>query len=299
MTERHDNLATHVKFAKMHGAGNDYIYIDATATNPPKNLPLLARLISDRHFGIGTDGLVLIMKSDKADFRMRMFNADGSEAQMCGNASRCIGKYVFDKGLTHKTQITLDTLAGVKTLSLHLGDDGKVASVTVDMGIPVTDGVVTEGIDASRPVTLDQDGTLFTFMPVSMGNPHAVIFGKGIVDDAHVLGWGPKLECHPVFPHKANIEFAEIIDPRSIRMRVWERGTGETLACGTGACATAVAAAMRGLASREVDIILTGGTLHIRWDEASGHVFMTGPASWIAEGIYYFPTNQNPSNDPS
>lgn len=258
-----------VNFTKMQGAGNDYIYINAMDTIP-ENLPLLSRQISDRHFGIGSDGLVAIMPSDTADFRMRMFNADGSEAEMCGNASRCIGKYVYERGLTDKRTITLETLAGIKMLLLDV-EDGVVNSVTVDMGEPELNIV---------------DGLEFAVTAVSMGNPHAVIFCDEITDEL-VLCHGPKLESDPVFPNKSNIEFARIIDRSHIQMRVWERGTGETLACGTGACATLVAAVVNGLADRTAVVHLLGGDLEIRWDENTNHVYLKGGAEFVADGNYY------------
>ncbi|MCM1070024.1 MAG: diaminopimelate epimerase, partial [Alistipes timonensis] len=233
-----------LKFTKMHGIGNDYVYIDCTASCPD-NIEDLARRVSDRHTGVGGDGLVLILPSEIADFKMRMFNADGSEGRMCGNASRCIGKYAYDRGLTDRENITLETLSGVKYLSLHLGNDGKVESVTVDMGEP-------EFIPELIPVLADRNlaipaeadgGEILEVNAVSTGNPHGVVF----VDDLDAFGArvhtaGPILETHPMWPERANIEFAQVLSPSEIRMRVWERGSGETMACGTGACATAVAA---------------------------------------------------------
>ena len=279
-----------VPFAKMHGAGNDYIYIDGTKTQP-HDLADLARRVSDRHFGIGSDGLVVIMLSDKADFRMRMFNSDGSEAEMCGNASRCIGKYVYERGLTSKTVVTLETFAGIKILHLNV-EEGCVVSVSVDMGEPVLRPVDIPVASSdpekriSEPFCLG--GKEYRITGVSMGNPHGVIFTDNLSDEV-VLGEGPQLEVAEIFPRKANIEFARVASPERIEMRVWERGTGETLACGTGACATAVAAILNGLTEggREVDIVLTGGTLHIKWDETTGHVIMTGPAEFICDGIFY------------
>lgn len=279
---------TEIKFSKMHGAGNDYIYIDATRTTP-ENLPDLARKMSDVHFGIGSDGLVAIMLSDVADFRMRMFNSDGSEAEMCGNASRCIGKYVYDLGLTDKTEVSLETLAGIKILHLHVSD-GRVDAVTVDMGEPVLSPdkvpVLSSNCEAKVAETEIIAGKPYAITAVSMGNPHAVIFTDRITDEM-VLGEGPVLEKAEIFPRKANIEFARVIDPSTIEMRVWERGTGETLACGTGACATAVAAVLNGLTGRKVDIRLRGGVLSIDWDENTGHVMMTGPAEFICDGVFY------------
>ncbi len=279
-----------IPFAKMHGAGNDYIYINCLES-APENLAELARRVSDRHFGIGSDGLVAIFPSKKADFRMRMFNADGSEAEMCGNASRCIGKYVYEKHLTDKKEITLETLAGIRRLALHTDAEGKVESVTVDMGAPELRPKLVPAVSASEESMVSEPVAVgdihYKITAVSMGNPHAVVFTDRI-SDRQVLEEGPCLECAEIFPAKANIEFARIVSPSEIEMRVWERGTGETLACGTGACATAVAAVLNGLTGRNVDVRLIGGTLHIDWDEKSGHVFMTGPAEFIAEGIFYF-----------
>lgn len=277
-----------IPFTKMHGAGNDYIYIDATETIP-ENLSGLAISMSDYHFGIGSDGLVAIMKSDKADFRMRMYNSDGSEAEMCGNASRCIGKYVYEKGLTAKETVTLETLAGIKILHLHV-KDGIVESVTVDMGIPELRPAVIPVKSSDEKMKISEKETVggktYLITGVSMGNPHGVIFTDEITDE-QVLEEGPILEVADIFPRKANIEFAKIIDRNNIEMRVWERGTGETFACGTGACATAVAAVLNDYADRDVTLHLRGGKLRIVWDEATGHVMMTGPATFICDGIYY------------
>ena len=277
-----------VRFTKMHGAGNDYIYLDATG-EMPEDLPELSRRMSDPHFGVGSDGLVAVMTSDIADFRMRMFNSDGSEAEMCGNASRCIAKFVYEKGLTDSETVPLETLAGIKVLHLHVRE-GVVESVTVDMGAPVLEpaSVPVQSLDPKLRLAEEEtvDGRTYRITGVSMGNPHGVIFVDEIDDDL-VLRQGPLLEEAPIFPAKANIEFAKVLDRSTIEMRVWERGTGETLACGTGACATAVAAALNGLTGREVDVLLRGGTLHIRWDETDGHVFMTGPAAFICDGVFY------------
>ena len=270
-----------IPFTKMHGCGNDYIYVNV-AQHPIDDPVAAAIKWSDRHKGIGSDGLVLIGKSSmpEADFTMRIFNADGSEAMMCGNASRCIGKYLFGKGLTTKTEIRLLTLSGIKVLYLHITDD-IVESVTVDMGEPILEDA-TQFI-ASRG--LDQ-GTF-----VSMGNPHYVIF----TDDVDQVGeTGRSLEYHPAFPQRCNIEFAHIEADGSIRTRVWERGSGITQACGTGACATAVAAALTGKAGRTSQIVMDGGTLNIEWCEADrsdggrffqkNHVYMTGPAAFVFDG---------------
>lgn len=274
----------------MHGLGNDYVYLIARentrfATASEAELSKLARCISDRHTGVGGDGMVMICPSTRADFRMRMWNADGSEAQMCGNASRCVGKLVFDSGLTAKQHLTLETLAGIKILSLHLSAEGQVESVTVDMGAPTLDPAAIPATAAK--ITADYCGTPYTFTAVSMGNPHGVCFVPEVTD-ALVLGFGPLMEKADYWPEKANIEFVKVQDRQNLRMRVWERGTGETQACGTGACATAVAAVLRGLADRKVSVHLPGGTLHIHWDEQSGHVLMTGPATLVAQGVYYY-----------
>lgn len=280
-------------FVKMHGAGNDYVYIDCTgylsALEDCGELPELARAISDRHFGVGGDGLVIIFRDEECDFRMRMFNADGSEAQMCGNASRCIGKYVHDAGLTDKTTVTLRTLAGVKVLHLHVGDDGLVSTVTVDMGIPVTDPARVPCLfpgEVMKSEPVEAGGRTFLVTAVSMGNPHGVIFTDEELTDGLVLGYGPLLERHPVWPQKCNIEFVNVLSPERLRMRVWERGTGETLACGTGACATVVAAVINSLASRKVTVDVRGGSLTIEWNAETGHVLMTGPAVTVAKGEY-------------
>ena len=260
-----------IKFTKMHGAGNDYIYVDTTKY-PIESPEKLSVAWSAPHTGIGSDGLVLIGCSDRADFSMRIFNADGSEAKMCGNASRCIGKYLYEYGLTSKTTITLDTLSDIKVLKLHI-ENGIVDTVTVDMGIPAD----------MQEQTVEADGRKFTGTTVSMGNPHLVIFVDDIKEIA-LESIGPKLENHPSFPGRTNVEFAQILEDGKIRMRVWERGSGITQACGTGACATAVAAALTGRAGRSSDIIMDGGTLTIEWDEKSGHVMMTGGAVRVFDG---------------
>ncbi|MDR1416587.1 MAG: diaminopimelate epimerase [Prevotellaceae bacterium] len=273
-----------MKFTKMHGAGNDYVYIDCTkgeVANPHE----LSKKVSDRHFGVGSDGLVLICKSDVADFRMRMFNADGSEAQMCGNAVRCIGKYVYDKGLTTKTSLTLETLAGVKHLTLFV-NGGKVYKVTVDMGLPeLLPAKIPVAVDGERAVglPLEVDGKVFQMTCVSMGNPHAVTFVKDVKSfDVHHIG--RLIECHALFPEKVNVEFVEPLSADELSMRVWERGSGETWACGTGACATLVAATLNNLSNGKATIHLLGGDLEVEWDKTSGHVYMTGGATTVFEG---------------
>jgi diaminopimelate epimerase len=269
----------------MHGAGNDYIYINAIA-QPVADPQSLAIRLSDRHFGIGGDGIVLIKPSRTADFFMDMYNADGSRGQMCGNAIRCVAKYVHDRRLTDKTTLEIETLSGVKTLELHLDDNRQVATVTVNMGAPV---FAPEQIPVhfageqmiEAPVTVD--GQTYQLTSVSMGNPHTVIFTTG-VKDLDLTRIGPAFEHLPIFPDRVNTEFCEVIDRQTLRMRVWERGSGETLACGTGACATLAAAVVTGRADRKARLELTGGTLEIEWDEASGDIFMTGPAEFVFDG---------------
>ena len=276
-----------IKFTKMHGIGNDYIYINCMES-VPERLPDLAIEMSDRHFGVGGDGIVLICPSEIADFRMRMFNNDGSEARMCGNASRCIAKYVHDHGLTDKQRINLETLSGIKVLSLNMNDEGEVESVTVDMGEPELKAASVPVVTASEKMveeTVETSSGSVKVTAVSMGNPHGVIFVDRI-EDVDFDKLGPELEHHPMWPDRANIEFLQILSPSEARMRVWERGTGETLACGTGACASAVAAALTGRCDRKVTIHLRGGDLTIEWC-ADGHVMMTGSATEVFEGNYY------------
>lgn len=267
-----------IVFTKMHGCGNDYIYVDVMRY-PIADPAEAARLWSDRHKGIGSDGLVLINRSPlpEADFSMRIFNADGSEAMMCGNASRCIGKYLYERGLTDKTQIRLLTLSGVKTLHLHVSNQ-VVESVTVDMGEPVFEDANLHNPDVALP--FQKGEALF----VSMGNPHYVVF----TDDVNQVGeTGRRLEHHPAFPQRCNIEFATPLPEettKAFRTRVWERGSGITMACGTGACATAVAACMTGRAARQSNIVMDGGTLNIEWRESDNHVYMTGPATFVFDG---------------
>lgn len=276
-----------VRFTKMHGAGNDYIYVDTQKYDVPD--PSAAAIAwSDRHTGIGSDGLVLIGKpygGVDADFSMRIFNADGSEAKMCGNASRCIGKYLYERRLTDKTTIRLQTLSGVKTLKLHLAGcetpEAKVESVTVDMLAPSFH--VPEQYDEAIGGVLTVGSRTFHGTFVSMGNPHFVCFVDDI-DTLDVARYGSAMEYATAFPERCNIEFAELKADGTIRTRVWERGSGITMACGTGACATAVAAAVTGRASRRSVIAMDGGTLHIEWNEADGHVYMTGPAAFVFDG---------------
>ncbi len=259
-----------MRFTKMHGLGNDYLYVYGEV---PHDIVELSRRLSDRHFGAGSDGMIYICPSDIADFKMRIFNADGSEAMMCGNGIRCVGKYVYDKGYTNKTTLHVDTLSGIKTLELHV-QDGKVDQVSVDMG-------AAEVGDAHE---LDVDGTRVRYVPVSVGNPHAVMF----VDDAEaapVATLGSRMEKHEAFPGGVNVEFVQVISPTELRMRVWERGSGITMACGTGACASTAAAVSQGLCERNtpVSVHLDGGTLRIQVDD-SYEITMTGPATTVYEG---------------
>lgn len=273
-----------IKFTKMHGLGNDYVYIDAIHQKI-ENESSLAKFVSNRHFGIGSDGLILICSSKIADFKMRMFNSDGSEAEMCGNGIRCVGKFVYDKGLTDKTEVTIETLAGVKTLQLNL-ENGKVKTVRVDMGEPILTPKEIPVISEEEPVKnlkLKAEDKEFRFTCVSMGNPHAVTTIEN-TKDFDVKKYGKILEIDKAFPNKTNVEFIEIVDEKHIKMRVWERGAGETLACGTGACASVVACYLNGLTESEVEVELLGGTLKIEWNQKDNHIYMTGPAVIVFEG---------------
>ena len=272
-------------FTKMHGAGNDYIYINAIA-QPVADPENLAVRLSDRHFGIGGDGIVLIKPSRTADFFMDMYNADGSRGKMCGNAIRCVAKYVHDRRLTDKTILEIETLSGIKTLVLHLDDNRQVATVTVNMGAPIfTPDQIPVRFDGEKMIEapVDVDGQTYNLTSVSMGNPHTVIFTTG-VKDLDLARIGPSFEHLPIFPDRDNTEFCEVIDRQTLRMRVWERGSGETLACGTGACATLAAAVVTGRSDRKARLELTGGTLDIEWDEVSNDIFMTGPAEFVFDG---------------
>lgn len=261
-----DTRQTMIEFTKMHGLGNDYIYVD-TDRFPLDDPTSLSILWSQPHTGVGSDGLILISRSEVADFKMRIFNADGTEALMCGNGSRCVGKYVYDKGLTDKTEVTLETLSGIKRIALQVGDDGLVEAATVDMGPTRTE---------ETPLGL----------AVDMGNPHCVIFVDSI-ETVDVATRGREIEFDPMFPNRTNVEFVEVRPDGSLRMRVWERGSGITQACGTGACATAVAACVRGYAQRDTDVsvVMDGGTLTVRY-ASDGHVYMTGPATTVFEGRF-------------
>ena len=275
-----------INFVKMEGLGNDYVYIDCTKYDDKKieEISKMAKKISDRHFGIGSDGLILICKSDIADFRMRMFNSDGSEAEMCGNGIRCVSKFVYDNGLTNKEQVNIETLAGIKKIDLTV-ENGKVVLATVNMGRPILEAEKIPVISYEKPVKnlkLKAKDREFTFTCVSMGNPHAVTVIDD-VDSFEIEKYGPILEINEKFPKKANIEFIQIVDKTHIKMRVWERGAGETLACGTGACAVCVSAILNDLVEKneEINIELLGGTLKIRWDD---YVYMTGPARTVFRG---------------
>ncbi len=274
-----------IKFTKMQGLGNDYVYMDAIHQKI-ENESSLAQFVSNRHFGIGSDGLILICKSDIADFKMRMFNSDGSEAEMCGNGIRCVGKFVYDKGLTDKTTVTIETLAGIKTLELNT-KDGKVETVKVDMGEPILNPKEIPVISDEEPVKnlmLEAGGRKFKFTCVSMGNPHAITEVED-TEKFDVEKYGKVLEVDKAFPNKTNVEFVQIVDKNHVKMRVWERGAGETLACGTGACATAVACYLNGKTDRNVEVELLGGKLYIEWNEENNHIYMTGPAVTVFEGV--------------
>ncbi len=293
-----------MKFTKMQGIGNDYVYVDCfeeKIDDPSK----LAVLVSERHFGIGSDGLILVCPSDVADVRMDMYNLDGSRGEMCGNGIRCVGKFAYDKGIVDKTDITVETLAGIKKLSMHLREDGKVGSVTVDMGAPILqyDKVPAALQDGQSPdaetgalinVPFTVDGNVYHTTAVSMGNPHSVIFlgtaeagplaGRSLKEiDLEAIG--PDFENHPMFPNRVNTEFVNVIDRSHVEMRVWERGSGETLACGTGACAVTVACILNGLTDNEVTVSLLGGDLRIKWDREENIVYMTGPATTVFDGV--------------
>ena len=282
-----------IKFTKMEGLGNDYVYVDCTKQNL-ENASNLAKIISDRHFGVGSDGLILIKSSKKADFRMQMFNSDGTEAEMCGNGIRCVGKFVYDKGLTDKTTLKIETLAGIKVLNLNV-EGGKVKTVKVDMGepildyklIPAKDGKVYKSKDGIKfyKVNINIEGDLKELTCVSMGNPHGIDFANNI-EKLKIEKFGPIIEVDEHFPNKVNAEFIEILDKHNIKMRVWERGAGETLACGTGACASVVASFLNGYTERNVTVELLGGKLEIEWNKEDNHVYMTGPAETVFEGEF-------------
>ena len=288
-----------IRFTKMQGCGNDYVYVNGfTEHIPQEKKPEFVRFASDRHFGVGGDGVIFINPSDEADFEMEMYNADGTRAEMCGNGIRCVAKYVYDKGLTDKKDITIVSAGKIKYLKLTVEgktatDRGQVTLVQVNMGnpilapaeVPVTVEATQETADGPAVVNapIMVDNTEYHMTCVSMGNPHAIVFMEG-VKDLDIEKIGPKFEHHTCFPNRTNTEFVEILDRKNVFMRVWERGTGETLACGTGCCATAVACVLNGLTDEEITVKLLGGELHIKWDRKENLVYMTGPAKIVFEG---------------
>lgn len=279
-----------MKFTKMHGIGNDYVYVNCF-NETIKDPSAVSKYVSDRHFGVGSDGLILIKPSKVADFQMDMYNADGSQGEMCGNGIRCVAKYVYDYGLTDKTNISVETLAGIKHLDLTI-ENGKVALVKVNMGspelVPEKIPVVAEG-ERAIDVPLEVKGKTYQMNGVSMGNPHCVVFMEEDVRELDLEAIGPDFENHKRFPKRINTEFVNVLDENTLRMRVWERGSGETLACGTGACATAVAAILNGLVQKEVTVKLLGGDLKIQWNGGDAPVYMTGPATTVFDGIITLP----------
>ncbi len=274
-----------VKFTKMHGCGNDYIYVNCF-TEKIEEPSVIAKKVSDRHFGIGSDGLILICPSETADFKMRMFNADGSEGKMCGNGIRCVAKYVYDNGMTDKEVITVETLSGIKTLQLAVSE-GRVQAVTVDMGSPVlTPSQIPVKCEGDRMINqpVSVGGKEYYITCVSMGNPHAVVFTEEEVTALNLEKIGPLFENHEIFPDRVNTEFIHVINEKTIDMRVWERGSGETLACGTGACASVVACVLNHKTEDEVLVHLLGGDLEVRYDREKNTVLLTGPAEFICTG---------------
>ena len=279
-----------MKFTKMHGCGNDYVYVNCfreTVANPGET----ARFISDRHFGIGSDGLILIKPSERADFEMDMYNSDGSSGAMCGNGIRCVAKYVYDYGLTDKTHISIDTKSGIKDLDLEI-ENGKVSRVCVNMGAPdLTASHIPVLAETEKVIScpIEAGGKEYLYTAISMGNPHAVVF-LDTLEDLEIEKIGPLFEHHPNFPDRINTEFIQILDEATLRMRVWERGAGETMACGTGACAAAVASILNGkVTGNSVTVHLLGGSLQIRWDREQNQVFMTGPATTVFDGEIQLP----------
>ena len=278
-----------MKFTKMHGIGNDYVYVNCFEESV-KNPAEVSKFVSNRHFGIGSDGLILISPSAIADFRMNIYNADGSQAEMCGNGIRCVAKYVYDYGLTDKTEISVETLAGIKYLRLQV-ENGKVASVEVNMGASILEPKEIPVAVEESPVVnvpVEVKGKIYHMTCVSMGNPHAIIFMNN-VKDLDIAAIGPYFENHTVFPKRTNTEFVEVLDRNTVNMRVWERGSDETLACGTGACATTVACILNDKTENEVTVHLLGGDLKIRWDREANQVYMTGPATVVFDGEITLP----------
>ncbi len=274
-----------MKFTKMHGLGNDYVYVSLFDQKVPEDLPALARAISDRHFGVGSDGLILIGRSERADARMRMFNADGSEAEMCGNGVRCVAKYIHDHGIAPRDRVTVETGRGVLTLDLEI-EKSKVKRVRVDMGAPILlakEIPTTLAGDPPIDVPVNIQGCDLTLTALSMGNPHAVVYVED-VEAYPVETIGPILERHPAFPRRVNVHFVQILGPAEVRMRTWERGSGITLACGTGACAVCVAGVLTGRTGRRLLAHLPGGDLELEWPSRDASVFMTGPATEVFQG---------------
>ncbi len=276
-----------MKFTKMHGIGNDYVYVNCFQETV-KNPSAVAKFVSDRHFGIGSDGLILIKPSDVADCEMEMYNLDGSKGAMCGNGIRCVAKYAYDYGIVNKTDITVATGSGIKTLHLTLNDNNKVETVRVNMGAPILKASEIPVAFESETVIsapIEVDGKTYAFTGVSMGNPHAIIYMEEI-DSMDIEKIGPSFENHPMFPDRVNTEFVKILDSHTVQMRVWERGSGETMACGTGACAVAVASILNGHVNgdKPVTVKLLGGDLEIFWDRKENLVYMTGPATTVFDG---------------
>ena len=276
-----------MKFTKMHGCGNDYIYVDgAREIIPAERKSEVVKFLSDRHFGIGGDGVIFINPSDVADFEMEMYNMDGSRSEMCGNGIRCVGKYVYDHGLTRKTFLSIVSCGKIKYLELTV-DDGKVAKVRVNMGSPVLEAAEIPVVASQSPVVdtpIAVDGREYRMTCVSMGNPHAIVYVDEMIDDETMAKIGPLFEHHERFPRRVNTEFVKVLDRERVQMRVWERGTGETLACGTGACAVTVASILNGLTEDDITVELLGGNLEIFWDREENVVYMTGPATTVFEG---------------
>lgn len=276
-----------LKFTKMTGLGNDYIYVDCTNGTKFRNIPEMAKKLSNRHFGVGSDGLILIDKPDneQSDFKMRIFNSDGSEAEMCGNGIRCMAKYIHDNGLSRKDKISIDTIAGIKKVKILEDDDGECNEAIVDMGEPIfQDNNIPYNIyePFNKELDLDVNDDKMRFTVVSMGNPHAVTFVEN-VDSIPIEKIGPIIENNPIFPNKTNVEFVQIIDKNNIKVRVWERGVGETFACGTGACAAVVACGLNGYTDENVTVKLPGGKLKVEWGK-DNHIYMQGPATTVYEG---------------
>jgi diaminopimelate epimerase len=272
-----------MRFTKMQGAGNDYVYVDCFDQPAPDDPAVLSRAMSNRHFGVGGDGLILIMPSDKADARMRMFNADGSEAEMCGNGVRCVAKYVYDHGLARKSTLKIETGRGILALDLQVEGD-RVEKVRVDMGAPILEAErIPTALPGNPPLDVSLPRQPLRVTCVSMGNPHAVAF-VNLITDEMVLGIGPQVEKDAAFPRRTNVEFVQVHSPTEVTMRVWERGSGETMACGTGACAVCVAGVLAGKTQRRLLVHLRGGDLNLYWSEAENHVYMTGPAVEVFSG---------------